>query len=202
MKYEEDWKKLTDRIGFWLDMDNAYFTFKDEYIETVWWILKTIWDKDLLMKAINSAILPTLRNTPLIPRDSPQGYKEVEDYSVIVKFPLRDRKDTYLLVWTTTPWTLVSNAAAAVSADASYVEVEYEGKNLILVKDLLERVFEGREYKNITEHSGSGLVGLAYEPVYDYADGNEKAFHVIAGDYVSTEDGTGIVRHSPGIRGG
>jgi len=101
MKYEEDWKKLTERIGFWLDMDNAYFTFKDEYIETVWWILKSIWDRDLLYEGHKIVPYCPRCGTPLSSHEIAQGYKEVEDYSVIVKFPLKDRKNTFLLVWTT-----------------------------------------------------------------------------------------------------
>ena len=197
MKYEEDWKKLTERIGFWLDTDNAYFTFKDEYIETVWWILKTIWDQGLLFEGHKIVPYCPRCGTPLSSHEIAQGYKEVEDYSVIVKFALKDKENTYLLVWTTTPWTLVSNAAAAVSAASTYVEVEYRGQNLILVKDLVEEVFSEKVYKLIKEFKGSELVGLAYDPIYDYAGGNDKAFHVIAGDFVSTGEGTGIVHIAP-----
>jgi isoleucyl-tRNA synthetase len=197
MKYEEEWKKLTDRIGFWLDTDNAYFTFRDEYIETVWWILKTIWDKDLLYEGHKIVPYCPRCGTPLSSHEIAQGYKEVEDYSVIVKFALKDRKKTYLLVWTTTPWTLVSNAAAAVSPDSAYVEVDHEGQVLILAKDLAEEVLGVKQYNIIREVRGSDLLGLAYEPVYDYADGDEKAFHIIAGGFVSTGEGTGIVHIAP-----
>ncbi len=198
MKYEEEWKKLTERIGFWLDMDNAYFTFKNEYIETIWWILKNIWDKDLLYEGHKIVPYCPRCGTPLSSHEIAQGYKEVEDYSAIVKFELADRKNTYLLVWTTTPWTLISNAAAAVSADSTYTEVEYEGQNLILVKDLVDTLFgEDRPYRKVAEHKGSELVGTPYKPVYDYADGNGKAFHIISGDFVSTGEGTGIVHIAP-----
>lgn len=198
MKYEEDWKKLTERIGFWLDMDNAYFTFKDEYIETVWWILKSIWDRDLLYEGHKIVPYCPRCGTPLSSHEIAQGYKEVEDFSVIVKFSLKDRKNTFLLVWTTTPWTLISNAAAAVNSAHTYIEVEYNDERLILAKDLAEAVFgEEKSYKIIAGHRGSDLVSMAYEPVYDYADGNEKAFHIIGGDFVSTGDGTGIVHIAP-----
>ncbi len=198
MKYEEEWKKLTERIGFWLDMDNAYFTFKNEYIETIWWILKNIWDKDLLYEGHKIVPYCPRCGTPLSSHEIAQGYKEVEDYSAIVKFELADRKNTYLLVWTTTPWTLISNAAAAVSADSTYTEVEYEGQNLILVKDLVDTLFgEDRPYRKVAEYKGSELVGTPYKPVYDYADGNGKAFHIISGDFVSTGEGTGIVHIAP-----
>ena len=198
MKYEEEWKKLTGRIGFWLDMDNAYFTFKNEYIETVWWILKNIWDKDLLYEGHKIVPYCPRCGTPLSSHEIAQGYKEVEDYSAIVKFELKDRKNTYLLVWTTTPWTLISNAAAAVSADSTYAEIEYEGQNLILVKDLLPTLFgEDRPYRKVAEYKGSELVGTNYKPVYDYAGGDTKAFQIISGDFVSTGEGTGIVHIAP-----
>ncbi len=198
MKYEEEWKKLTGRIGFWLDMDNAYFTFKNEYIETVWWILKNIWDKDLLYEGHKIVPYCPRCGTPLSSHEIAQGYKEVEDYSAIVKFELKDRKNTYLLVWTTTPWTLISNVAAAVSADSTYAEIEYEGQNLILVKDLLPTLFgEDRPYRKVAEYKGSELVGTNYKPVYDYASGDSKAFQIISGDFVSTGEGTGIVHIAP-----
>jgi len=197
MKYEGDWKKLTERIGFWLDTDNAYFTFKNDYIETVWWILKTIWDKGLIYEGHKIVPYCPRCGTPLSSHEIAQGYKEVEDYSVIVKFALKDRKNTYLLVWTTTPWTLISNAAAAVSEASKYAEVEYEGQKFVMIKNLVGEVFGERQYKVTGEYKGSDLVGLAYEPVYDYADGDENAFHVIAGDFVSTEEGTGIVHIAP-----
>ncbi|TET52295.1 MAG: isoleucine--tRNA ligase, partial [Actinomycetota bacterium] len=198
MKYEEDWKKLTERIGFWLDMDNAYFTFKNEYIETVWWILKNIWDKDLLYEGHKIVPYCPRCGTPLSSHEIAQGYKEVEDYSAIVKFELKDRRDTYLLVWTTTPWTLISNAAAAVNPDSTYVEVEHDGQNLIFVKDLTDALFgEERPFKAVAEHKGSDLIGTGYLPVYDYAGGDQKAFHIISGDFVSTREGTGIVHIAP-----
>jgi len=198
MKYEEEWKKLTGRIGFWLDMDNAYFTFKNEYIETVWWILKNIWDKDLLYEGHKIVPYCPRCGTPLSSHEIAQGYKEVEDYSAIVKFELKDRNNTYLLVWTTTPWTLISNVAAAVSADSTYAEIEYEGQNLILVMDLLPTLFgEDRPYRKVAEYKGSELVGTSYKPVYDYASGDSKAFQIISGDFVSTGEGTGIVHIAP-----
>ncbi|MDD5600387.1 MAG: class I tRNA ligase family protein, partial [Actinomycetota bacterium] len=114
MKYEEEWKKLTERIGFWLDMDNAYLTFKNDYIETVWWILKTIWDKNLLYQDYKIVPYCPRCGTPLSSHELALGYSEVEDYSIMVKFPHAEKENTYFLVWTTTPWTLISNVAVAV----------------------------------------------------------------------------------------
>jgi len=198
MEYEEDWKELTERIGFWLDTENAYFTFKNEYIETVWWILKKIWDKGLLYEGHKIVPYCPRCGTPLSSHELAQGYKQVEDYSVILKFPLKDRENTSLLVWTTTPWTLISNVAAAVSESSAYVEVEYRDERLILVKDLLSIVFgEDKPYRIIAEYSGKQLVSVPYTPVYDYSSGSPGAFRIIGGDFVSTGEGTGIVHIAP-----
>jgi isoleucyl-tRNA synthetase len=197
MKYEEQWKKLTERIGFWLDMENAYFTFKNEYIETVWWILKTIWDKGLLYE--DHKIVPYCPRcgTALSSHEVALGYKDVEDYSVIVKFPLKDRENTFLLVWTTTPWTLISNVACAVNPDADYVEVKYSNENYILVENLLSSVFENdSQYNIISRFKGSILINSKYLPVYKYTDA-DNAFRIIGADFVSTKEGTGIVHIAP-----
>ena len=198
MRYEEDWKKLTERIGFWLDMDNAYFTFKNDYIETVWWILKTIWDKNLLYQDYKIVPYCPRCGTALSSHETALGYNEVEDYSVIVKFPHAERENTYFLVWTTTPWTLISNVAGAVNKYSDYVEVEYKGENLILLKNLLAEVFgEDADCKVTGSFKGSELVSSRYRPIYDYTDGNSNAFSIIGGDFVSTEEGTGIVHMAP-----
>jgi len=198
MRYEEDWKKLTERIGFWLDMDNAYFTFKNDYIETVWWILKTIWDKNLLYQDYKIVPYCPRCGTALSSHETALGYREVEDYSVIVKFPHAERENTYFLVWTTTPWTLISNVAGAVNKTCDYVEVEYKGENLIMVKNLLAEVFgEDADCKVTGSFKGSSLVSSHYRPLYDYADGKSNAFSIIGGDFVSTEEGTGIVHIAP-----
>ncbi len=200
MKYEGDWKKLTRRIGFWLDMDNAYLTFTNEYIETVWWILRTIWDRGLLYEDYKIVPFCPRCGTALSSHEIAQGYKEVEDFSIILKFPHAEKKNTYFLVWTTTPWTLVSNVAGAVNASSDYVEVEYRGENLILVRDMLEEVF-GKEktYREVGRFKGSELVSTPYVPVYDNAGGSKNAFRIIGEDFVSTGDGTGIVHIAPGF---
>ncbi|MDD5622914.1 MAG: class I tRNA ligase family protein, partial [Actinomycetota bacterium] len=198
MKYEEDWKKLTERIGFWLDMDNAYFTFKNNYIETVWWILKTIWDKNLLYEDYKIVPYCPRCGTALSSHETALGYSDVEDYSVIVKFPHAERKNTFFLVWTTTPWTLISNVAGAVNKESDYVEVEHKGENLILAKKLLDEVLgEGTGYKVTGNIKGSSLISSRYIPLYDYADGNDNAFKIIGGDFVSDEEGSGIVHIAP-----
>lgn len=198
MKYEEEWQKLTERIGFWLDMENAYLTFKNNYIETVWWILKSIWDKNLLYQDYKIVPYCPRCGTALSSHEIALGYSEVEDYSVIVKFPHADRKNTYFLVWTTTPWTLISNVAAAVNKESDYIEAEFNGENLILAKNLVGEVLaEDAEYKIINTFKGSEIISSRYRPVYNYADGKSGAFRVIGGDFVSINEGTGIVHIAP-----
>jgi len=198
MRYEEEWQRLTERIGFWLDMDNAYLTFKNYYIETVWWILKTIWDKNLIYQDYKIVPYCPRCGTALSSHEIALGYKEVEDYSIIVKFPHAERKNTYFLVWTTTPWTLISNAAAAVNRDSDYVEVDFKGENLILAKNLLTEVFgENEEYIICKTFKGSKIISSRYKPLYDYTNTNSNSFKVIGGDFVSIEEGTGIVHIAP-----
>ena len=201
MKYEEEWKKLTERIGFWLDMDNAYLTFKNDYIETVWWILKTIWDKNLLYQDYKIVPYCPRCGTPLSSHELALGYSEVEDYSIIVKFPHAEKENTYFLVWTTTPWTLISNVAVAVNKNLDYAEVDFKGENLILAEDLIQEVFgESKEYKILNKFKGSEIISSRYRPLYDYTDSDSdknNAFRVIGGDFVSVEEGTGIVHIAP-----
>jgi isoleucyl-tRNA synthetase len=199
MKYEHHWKSMTERIGFWIDMDDAYFTFKNEYIETVWWILKTIWNKNLLYEDYKIVPYCPRCGTALSSHEVAQGYKDVEDFSVIVKFPLLDKKDTYFLVWTTTPWTLISNVACAINKDACYVELEHYRRNetYILAENLVESVFpENNEYKISKKYKGTDLSGKKYVPVFKYTESTD-AFKIITSDFVSTSEGTGIVHIAP-----
>ncbi|MCE5330285.1 isoleucine--tRNA ligase [bacterium] len=197
MRYEDEWKRMTERIAFWIDLDNAYFTFKNDYIETEWWILKTIWDKGLLYEGHKIVPYCPRCGTALSSHEVAQGYKDVEDLTIIVKFPLRDEKNTFLMVWTTTPWTLISNVACAVNKNAEYITVEYENEKLILNKNLAGSVFKDKQYSILNKFKGEELLNKRYEPVYDYAGGNKNAFKVIHGDFVSTEEGTGIVHIAP-----
>ncbi len=197
MKYEENWKAMTERIGFWIDMENAYFTFKNEYIETVWWILKTIWDKGLLYKDHKIVPFCPRCGTALSSHELALGYKEIEDKTIVVKFSIKGSENKYLLVWTTTPWTLISNVGCAVNKGAKYVELSFEGQRLILAKDLIGDVFkEDDDYEIMEEFSGEKLLGLNYMPVYDYAKSGDR-YKVVHGDFVSTDEGTGIVHIAP-----
>ncbi|MBM3706451.1 MAG: isoleucine--tRNA ligase, partial [Actinobacteria bacterium] len=198
MKYEEHWKKMTERLGFWLDMDNAYFTFKNDYIETIWWVLKTVWDKKLLYEDYKIVPYCPRCGTALSSHEVALGYMDVEDFSVIVKFPLKNRENTYFLVWTTTPWTLVSNVACAVNEDAEYVEIKTSSfDKYILAKNLLSSIFkEEKSYRITKSFKGSALDNEPYIPVYRYSD-NPVAFRIVTGDFVSVTEGTGIVHIAP-----
>jgi isoleucyl-tRNA synthetase len=197
IKYEDDWKRMTERIAFWIDLDNAYYTFKNEYIESVWWILKTIWDKNLLYEGHKIVPYCPRCGTALSSHEVAQGYKEVEDQTIIVKFPLEKQKDVCLLVWTTTPWTLISNVACAVNKNSDYVEVESDSGKYILNENLAANVFKDREFKVLKKFKGAELLGEKYIPAYDYSEGDKNSFKIIHGDFVSTEEGTGIVHIAP-----
>ena len=194
-EYVEDWVKLTDRIGFWLDMSDAYYTFTNNYIETVWWILKQIYDKDLLYEGYKVVTYCPRCGTPLSSHEVAQGYKEVEDPSVYVKFKLKD-EDSYFLVWTTTPWTLLSNVALAVNSDEDYVEISKNNEKLILAKTLLNEVIK-EPYEIIKKLKGKVLIGKRYEPLFNYTNIKNNCYFVVDANFVSLKEGTGIVHIAP-----
>jgi isoleucyl-tRNA synthetase len=201
-EYIRDWSRLTDRIAFWVDLEDAYVTYTNEYIESVWWILKSFWEKDLLYKAYKVVPYCPRDETPLSDHEVALGYDEATDPSVFVRMPLVDRKDTSLLVWTTTPWTLPGNVAVAVHPDVDYVTVERNlpdgGKEkLILAKLLLEKVFKEEEVKVIETFKGKKLKGQKYLPLFTFLPPDKPAHFVVMGDFVTTEDGTGLVHMAP-----
>lgn len=201
--YIQDWERLTDRIAFWVDLSTAYVTFTNDYIESVWWILRQFWDKDLLYQGFKVVPYCPRCGTPLSDHEVALGYDEASDPSVFVRLPLVDDPGTALLVWTTTPWTLPSNVAVAVGEDVDYVKVEHafpEGggtEKLILAEALLEKVFRGEEVKVLERMKGKKLNGTRYQPLYTFVPPEKKAHYVILGDFVSTEDGTGLVHIAP-----
>ncbi len=195
-RYVREWTALSDRIGFWLDMDDPYVTLSNDYIESVWWILKQIWDKELLYKGFKSIPYCPRCETPLSDHEVAQGYQEVEDPSIYVKFPLRDEPGVYLLAWTTTPWTLPGNAALAVHPQVEYVMVEQNGEKLILAKELLDQTIRG-DHTIVKTLSARELVGKHYKPLYTFLPVQQDYCYVIAADFVTTEDGTGIVHIAP-----
>ncbi len=204
LRYLSDWEKLTERIGFWVDLDNAYITFTNDYIQSVWWILKQFWDKNLLYQGYKVVPYCTRCGTPLSSHELAQGYEDVEDPSVYVRFPLRDKPGVYFLVWTTTPWTLPGNVALAVGAEVDYVQVEGptldgEGtESLILAEKRMDEALVNRDaYKVVKRFKGKDLVGQHYSPLYTFLPVETDYAYVVAGDFVSTDDGSGIVHIAP-----
>ncbi|UCG53455.1 MAG: isoleucine--tRNA ligase [Candidatus Latescibacterota bacterium] len=193
-KYEKEWTKFTERIGYWLDLDHPYVTYTNDYIETVWWILKQFWEKDLLYEGHKIVPYCPRCETSLSSHEVSLGYQDVSDPSIFVKFKAADGDDRFL-VWTTTPWTLVANAALAVGPYYDYVRVEHKGERLILAEALL-CVLDG-DYKVLDRFKGETLAGRRYEPLFPFFETAENGFIVHAADFVSLEDGTGIVHIAP-----
>ncbi len=194
--YKKDWDDLTRRIGYWLDLEHPYITFKNEYIETVWWILKQLHNRDLIYRGFK--ILPYCPRceTPLSSHEVSQGYRDVKDPSIYIKFRSADDPDTLFLVWTTTPWTLISNVALAVHPDVEYVKVRFNGENLIMAEPRLKEVL-GDDFEVIERYKGWQLEHKRYERLFDFVPVEKEAFYVVLGEFVTTEDGTGIVHIAP-----
>jgi isoleucyl-tRNA synthetase len=200
-KYVREWEEFTDKIGNWIDMDDPYVTLHNEYIESVWWILKQIWEKDLLYQGYKVVPYCSRCGTPLSDHEVAQGYREAEDPSIFVRFPLVDEPGTYLLVWTTTPWTLPGNVAVAVHPEIAYVMIERqngagETERLVLARDLLEKVI-GDDYKVVRNVPAKELVGRHYHPLYTFLPVERDYAYVVAADFVTTTDGTGLVHMAP-----
>lgn len=193
-RYEKEWRAMTERMAFWIDMDDPYITLKNEYIESVWWSLKQIWDKGLLYKGHKIIPYCPRCGTALSTHEMAQGYQTITEPSVYVKFMVEDGS-AYFLAWTTTPWTLLANLALTVHPEYTYVKVDNEGTLLILVKDRLE-VLEG-DYEVLEEFPGKKLEGMKYRPLFDYYVPEGKTHVVILGDFVTTDEGTGIVHTAP-----
>ncbi|GAB4287482.1 MAG: isoleucine--tRNA ligase [Ignavibacteriaceae bacterium] len=192
--YLDLWEKMTRRMGYWVDLDNPYITLNNEYIESVWWALKTLFDKGLIYKDYKIVPQDPKSETVLSSHELALGYRETKDPSVYVLFKLKN-KDEYFLVWTTTPWTLISNVALAVGEDITYVKIYHKNKKIILAKDRLS-VIDG-EYEIIEEMKGKDLEKTEYEQLLEYVKPVKKAFYVVTGGFVSTEDGSGIVHIAP-----
>lgn len=195
-KYKEDWEKLTERIGFWVDLKNPYITYENSYIEKVWEVIKKVWEKDLIYSGYKVVPYCPRCGTTLSSHEVAQGYKNIEEESIYVKFKIKG-EDKYFLVWTTTPWTLPGNIALAIG-DLDYVEIENNGDHLILAKERLN-VIDG-EYKIVKELKAQEIEGLEYEPLFneqELINQSEKNFQVYIAKFVSTEEGSGIVHIAP-----
>ena len=209
-KYLEDWNKFTKRIGFWLDQKDPYITYQPKYMESLWAVIKNVWDRDLIYKDYKVVPWCPRCGTGLSSHELAQGYKDVKDLSLTAKFKVKNPEahdlpeNTFILAWTTTPWTLPGNVALAVGEKIEYVLFEHEGENLIVAKDLLSSISQDKDLSASVEMTkkGKDLVGLEYEPLYPFIgeqisdeekDKLEKAYKVYAADFVTTEDGTGVV---------
>ena len=193
--YEKQWREMTERMGYAIDLDNPYITLDNNYIESVWWILNKFFEEGYIYEG--HKILPYCPRcgTGLASHEVSQGYKEIKSNTVIVPMKRKDA-DEYFLVWTTTPWTLASNVALAVHPDVDYVKVKYEDKVYILAKSLAPKVIDG-EYEVIEELKGKDLEYVEYEQLMPFVEVDKKAFFVTVADFVTTEDGTGVVHMAP-----
>jgi isoleucyl-tRNA synthetase len=204
LEYKDLWDELTQRMGYWVDLDDPYVTFDTDYIETVWWLLKQIHEKDLLYKGYKIQWYSPGSHTVLSSHEVSLGYEETQDPSVYIRFPVHGEDDTYFLAWTTTPWTLISNTALAVGPDLEYVKVRHDDphqgeEHLILARALLDEVID-EEYAVEATYTGRELVGRTYSPLFDYftdREGAGAAWRVVGADVVSTEEGTGVVHMAP-----
>jgi isoleucyl-tRNA synthetase len=192
--YLDQWEKMTTRMGYWIDLKTAYITLSNDYIESVWWALKTLFDKGLIYKDYKILPQDPKSETVLSQAELALGYRETKDPSVYALFKIKN-KDEYILVWTTTPWTLISNVALAVGENITYVKIRNKEKVFILAKDRLA-VVDG-DYEILEEMKGSILKGVQYDQLFNYITPEKNAFYIITGDFVSTEDGSGIVHIAP-----
>ena len=194
-KYKSDWEELTRIMGYWVDLDHPYITFENSYIESVWWALKQYFDKGMIYKGYKIQPYCPRCETPLSSHEVSLGYKDVKDPSIYVKMKMRGEENTYFVVWTTTPWTLISNVALAVHPEVDYVKVDHKGERLILAQARLSVL--GDEHAVLETFKGSTLAGKEYERLFDYHQVREKGWYVVEGDFVTTQDGSGIVHIAP-----
>jgi len=197
-RYTELWEEMTGRIGFWLDLDEAYVTYHTEYVESVWWALAELWKKKLLYQGHKVVPWCPRCGTVISSHEVGLGYEEVEDPSIFVGFKVRGEQDLYLLAWTTTPWTLISNAALALSTDVEYACVKLGEERLVMAAPLVEAVMRDMPYEVVGKFTADELVGREYEPLYEFGSRPEgKLWTVVAGDFVTLDTGTGIVHVAP-----
>lgn len=197
-KYKGMWEDFSATVGFWADMDDPYVTYHNSFIESEWWALKQIWDKGLLYKGFKIVPYCPRCGTPLSSHEVAQGYKDVKEKSAIAKFKVKDEENTYILAWTTTPWTLPSNVALCVNPKEEYVKIQMkeEGVCYIMARALLDSVIEG-EYTVLESYVGTDLEYKEYEPLFHFAHPDKKAYYVVCDTYVTLTDGTGVVHIAP-----
>lgn len=203
MRFDADWKKIIPRIGRWIDMEESYKTMDAPYTESIWWAFKTLYEKGLVYKDYKSMHICPRCETTLSTTEVADVYKDIADISVTVKFELVDEPGTYVLAWTTTPWTLPGNVALAVGEDIEYVIVESEDVQYVVANERVPEVFKGKEYRVVQKLLGKDLVGKSYKPVFDYfankkdLENRENGWKIYGADFVTTESGTGVVHIAP-----
>lgn len=196
-KYKGEWERMSDRVGYWVDMDHPYITYDNNYIESVWWSLKEIDKKGLLYRGFKIVPYCPRCGTALSSHEVAQGYKNVKEKSAYVKFALKSQQNTYFLAWTTTPWTLPSNVALCMNADENYARIKSGEEYYILADALISAVFEEGTYEKIDVKKGKEYEFVSYEPLFDFYTGKDKAFYITCDGYVTLTDGTGIVHIAP-----
>jgi len=202
LMYAEEWKRVIERLGRWADMDNAYRTMDLDYMESVWWVFKQLWDKNLIYEGYKSMHICPRCETTLSQHEVSDNYQDIEDISVIAKFELIDEPGTYILAWTTTPWTLPGNVALAMGEKINYVKVQLDDGKYILVEQNLDSIFADRKYEIIGKIKAKDLEGKKYKPLFNYflgkeLENKENLYTIQLADFVSIEDGTGIVHIAP-----
>ena len=201
--YVDDWKKVINRLGRWVDMENSYRTMDLDFMESIWWVFKELWNNGLIYQGYRSMHICPRCETTLSQSEVTEGYKVVKDLSATAKFKLKDENNTYILAWTTTPWTLIGNVALAVNKSIEYTEVEIGEEKYILAKDRVKDVLKDVQYKVIKNLKGSDLLGKEYEPLFNYyakdekLENKENGWKVYVADFVTTQEGTGIVHIAP-----
>ena len=200
LRYTSEWERVVNRMGRWVDFKNGYRTMDRDYMESIWWVFRQLWDKDLIYEGYKSLPYCPRCATPLSNFEANQGYKDVTDPAVTIRFALKDEANTYILAWTTTPWTLPSNLALAAGPDIDYVKVKDGDDFYYIAKERLASYYKETP-EIVWNGKGKDLEGKKYTPLFDYFASleSEGAFKVICADYVSTGDGTGIVHIAPGF---
>ena len=205
MEYADAWKGTIRRMGRWVDMENDYKTMDLNYMESVWWVFKELWDKELIYEDYRSMHICPRCETTLSQSEVTEGYKDIKDLSVTAKFELVDEPGTYVLAWTTTPWTLIGNVALAVGEDIDYVKIEVEDSKYIIAKELIESYQKdlGENPKILEEFKGKDLISKKVKPLFDYyyndkdLENRDNGWQILSADFVTTEEGTGIVHMAP-----
>lgn len=194
--YKNEWEKMSNRVGFWADMKNPYVTYENNYIESAWWAIKNIWDKGLIYNGYKVVPYCPRCGTTLSTHEVAQGYKDVKEKSVTVKFQIKNKPGEYFLAWTTTPWTLPANVSLVVNPNEKYARVKYNDEIFVVCSALSEKFFSD-SYKILDETLGKNLDGIEYLPLFDYILPDKKSYYVVCDNYVTLTDGTGIVHCAP-----